>query len=171
MRCYVLMGVSGCGKTSVGERLAERRALTFIDGDALHPQANIDKMASGTPLDDADRAPWLARVGAALAETPGPVVIGCSALKRAYRDQIRAAAGAPVCFLHLAAPKEVLRARVADRPGHFMPAALLDSQFAALEALAPDETGQVIDIDQPFDKVVEDALPLIDAPATEHATK
>lgn len=154
MRCFVLMGVSGCGKSSVGEAAAARCGMTFIDGDDLHPQANIDKMASGEPLTDADREPWLEQVGQTLAETQGSVIIGCSALKRAYRDIIRTHADAPVHFLHLDAPKEVLAARVQNRPGHFMPPALLDSQFAALEHLGPDEPGVRIDIDQPFDGVI-----------------
>ncbi len=155
MRCYVLMGVSGCGKTTVGEALAKRSKLTFIDGDALHPPANIEKMASGVSLTDEDRAPWLADVGRALAHTTGPVVIGCSSLKRTYRDWIRHEAGAPVGFIHLHAPKSVLAERVAERPGHFMPPSLLDSQFATLERLEPDELGREIDIDRSFDAVVD----------------
>ncbi|MEM8786689.1 MAG: gluconokinase [Pseudomonadota bacterium] len=153
-RRYVLMGVSGCGKTSVGRALARQGALAFVDGDTLHPQSNIDKMASGVPLDDADRAPWLGHVGRVLAGHDGPVAIGCSALKRQYRDLIRREAGAAVHFVHLAAPRAVLQARVDARAGHFMPPALLDSQYAALEPLEPDESGQVIDIAQPFDQVV-----------------
>jgi len=156
-RCYVLMGVSGCGKTSVGKALARVCPVTFIDGDDLHPRANIDKMASGRPLTDRDRAPWLEQVGATLAATPGPVVIGCSALKRRYRDIIRAAVGEPVHFLHLDAPEAVLAARVDSRKGHFMPPALLKSQFDALESLGHDEPGARIDIDQPFGGVIAQA--------------
>ena len=151
------MGVSGCGKTSVGQALAERGQITFLDGDDLHPAENIAKMSRGAPLNDADRAPWLAEVGRKLAGHEGRVVIGCSALKRSYRDIIRLHAGAPVTFLHLAAPRAVLAKRVANRPGHFMPAALLDSQFAALEQLHADEAGVVISIDQPLACVVADA--------------
>lgn len=154
MRKFVLMGVSGCGKTSVGEALAEALPLRFWDGDDLHPQSNIDKMASGTPLTDEDRAPWLERVGQVLGEAEQPGVIGCSALKRSYRNIIREGAGAPVGFIHLSAPKSVLAQRVASRPGHFMPPALLDSQFAALEPLAIDEDGQQVNIDAPFETVV-----------------
>ena len=154
MRCYVLMGVSGCGKSSVGEALVKRVGIAFIDGDALHPQTNIDKMASGQPLDDQDRAPWLAEVGRALALAEGPVVVGCSALKRKYRDWIRSVAKEDVGFLHLAAPKEVLAKRVSKREGHFMPPALLDSQFAALEPLQASEMGTEIDIAQPLEHVV-----------------
>lgn len=158
MARFVVMGVSGCGKSSVGEALAEATGLTFIDGDDLHPPSNIAKMSAGTPLDDADRAPWLKAVGQALAREDGSVAIGCSALKRAYRDIIRAEAVEEVHFLHLAAPKAVLAKRVAARKGHFMPPALLDSQYAALEQLEADETGTVLDIAQPLDKVVGDAV-------------
>ncbi|MEL6265868.1 MAG: gluconokinase [Pseudomonadota bacterium] len=142
------MGVSGCGKTSVGTALAARAGVAFIDGDDLHPPANIAKMAGGTPLDDDDRAPWLRAVGRALAAAPAPAVIGCSALRRRYRDWIRAEVAEPVHFLHLDAPREVLAGRVAHRRGHFMPSGLLDSQFATLEPLGADELGRVIDIAQ-----------------------
>jgi len=151
------MGVSGCGKTSVGEALAGSTDITFIDGDDLHPAENIAKMSRGEPLNDADRAPWLAQVGGTLASQTGPAIIGCSALKRSYRDIIRRNAREPVTFLHLAAPKLVLAKRVANRPGHFMPPALLDSQFAALEQLQDDERGAVINIDQPLAGVIADA--------------
>ena len=157
MARFVVMGVSGCGKSSVGQALARKTDVTFIDGDDLHPPANISKMSSGIPLDDTDRAPWLIAVGQSLAQQDGPTAIGCSALKRAYRDIIRGEAG-QVHFLHLAAPKAVLAERVAARQGHFMPLALLDSQYAALEHLEADETGTVIDIAQPLDRVVSDAV-------------
>lgn len=154
---FVLMGVSGCGKTSVGQALAAEIGITFFDGDDLHPAENIVKMSRGEPLNDADRAPWLAEVGRVLAGHDGPIAIGCSALKRSYRDIIRENAAGPVTFLHLAAPRAVLAARVADRPGHFMPPSLLDSQFAALEALHADEQGAEVNIDQPLAAVVADA--------------
>ena len=164
MRCFVIMGVSGCGKTSVGEAIAERLPVTFIDGDALHPQSNIDKMASGRPLDDDDRAPWLQQVGERLRETGGVVAIGCSALKRSYRDIIRQTAGGPVMFLHLHAQKSVLEDRVNAREGHFMPPSLLESQFATLEMLGPDEDGKVIDIDAPLPEVIA----AVEQQVTEH---
>lgn len=157
MRCYVLMGVSGCGKSTVGAALAELCNIRYVDGDDLHPAENKAKMASGTPLNDEDRAPWLAEVGRTLATSEGPVVIGCSALKRLYRDWIRREVPEPVRFIHLDAPKSVLATRVAHRPGHFMPAALLDSQFEALEPLDDDELGTKLDIAQPFDDVVRHA--------------
>ncbi len=157
MRCYVLMGVSGCGKSSVGVALSERCGMMFIDGDDLHPQGNIDKMSRGVPLGDEDRVPWLEQVGRSLAQADGPVVIGCSALKRAYRDIIRTQAAEPVHFLHLDAPKDVLARRVSNRSGHFMPASLLDSQFAALERLQPDEQGRRVDIAKPIAQVIDAA--------------
>ncbi|WP_299297773.1 gluconokinase [uncultured Tateyamaria sp.] len=154
MRCYVLMGVSGCGKSSVGTALSATCNVTFVDGDDLHPKCNIDKMTRGTPLDDADRAPWLADVGRLMAKYDGAVVVGCSALKRRYRDWIREEVDEPVHFLHLDAPKDVLSQRVASRPGHFMPPSLLDSQFATLERLEAGEWGSEIDIARPYDEVV-----------------
>lgn len=157
MRCYVLMGVSGCGKTSVGRALASRCEMTFIDGDDLHPQANIDKMASGQPLTDGDRLPWLQGVGDRLALTTGRVAIGCSALKRRYRDIIRSRVSEPVGFVHLDAAQSVLAVRVGARAEHFMPPALLQSQFDALEGLQQDELGLRVDIDQAFDEVVAQA--------------
>jgi len=154
MRCYVLMGVSGCGKSSIGTALSVLCGMDFIDGDDLHPRRNIDKMASGVPLDDNDRSPWLETVGRVLASASGPVVIGCSALKKRYRDWIRSEVPEPVRFLHLDAPKEVLASRVAGRAGHFMPPALLESQFAVLERLSADELGAEIDIARPYESVV-----------------
>ncbi|MEX0277618.1 MAG: gluconokinase [Ruegeria sp.] len=154
MRCYVLMGVSGCGKSSVGVALSALCQMEFIDGDDLHPRVNIDKMASGQPLDDADRAPWLATVGRVMAQSSGPVVIGCSALKKKYRDWIRNEVPEPVHFLHLDAPRDVLARRVASRSGHFMPPSLLDSQFAALERLDADEWGGEIDITHSYYEVI-----------------
>lgn len=144
----VVMGVSGCGKTTVGQLLAARLGGEFLDGDALHPEANIAKMSAGTPLDDADREPWLReigdRLGAAGAEG-ATLVIGCSALKRSYRDLIRSTA-APAVFVHLHGSRMVLDGRMQARPGHFMPASLLDSQLATLQPLESDEAGRVFDI-------------------------
>ncbi|MEO1538249.1 MAG: gluconokinase [Pseudomonadota bacterium] len=154
MRCYVLMGVSGCGKSSVGTALSVTCDMDFIDGDDLHPRHNIAKMASGQPLGDDDRAPWLARVGRTLAQSSGPIVIGCSALRKTYRDWIREQVSEPVRFLHLDAAKDVVAQRVAARSGHFMPSALLDSQFDALERLDPTELGAEINIAQPYEQVI-----------------
>jgi gluconokinase len=131
------MGVSGCGKSQIGAAFAAEIGANFFDGDDLHPSANIAKMCRGEPLNDADRAPWLAMVGQKL--TLSGSVIACSALKRIYRDQIRAAADAPVCFLYLHGAHEILLSRMTSRPGHFMPTALLDSQLATLEPPDDDE--------------------------------
>ncbi len=155
MRRFVVMGVAGCGKSTVGAALAGRIGASYVDGDDLHPAANIARMSAGQPLTDDDRWPWLDRVGAALRDASGVALIGCSALKRAYRDGIRIAAAAPVGFLHLAGTREVIAARMARRSGHFMPLSLLDSQFAALEPLAADEAGATVDIAAPLDAVVD----------------
>lgn len=140
----VVMGVSSCGKSTVGEMLALKLGLPFMDGDDLHPAENIAKMESGTPLDDDDRWPWLTLVGRWLADHDGGV-IACSALKRSYRDRIREAAPDTV-FVHLHGSRELMGARMGARPGHFMPTSLLDSQFATLELLGDDEAGRVYDV-------------------------
>ena len=152
------MGVSGCGKSSVGAALAAGLSAVFIDGDDLHPQSNIEKMARGEALNDTDRAPWLNKVGTALRAFDGVCVIGCSALKRSYRDQIRDAAREPVLFVHLDGAAEVIRKRMSARGGHFMPLSLLDSQIATLQPLQPDEMSVTVDIDQHFDAVVAEIL-------------
>ncbi|HEY1134806.1 MAG TPA: gluconokinase [Nocardioides sp.] len=154
----VVMGVSGSGKSTVGAALAQRLRVPFGDADDFHPQANIDKMASGRPLDDEDRAPWLAAIGSWLADRAGTTggVVTCSALKRSYRDRIREAAPDTV-LVHLAGSREVIARRQASRPGHFMPASLLDSQFATLEPLGDDEAGVVVDVDLPVDDIVDRA--------------
>ncbi len=152
---FVIMGVSGCGKSSVGAAVAERLGMHYTDGDDLHPPANIAKMSSGTPLTDADREPWLVRVGQRLAAIDGSVVIGCSALKRSYRNIIRGRAGELVCFLYLEGSSEVLAERMSKRSGHFMPVSLLESQLATLEPPGQDETAIIADIDQPFDQLVD----------------
>ena len=153
------MGVSGCGKSSLGAALATTLALPFTDADDLHPAANRAKMAAGQPLTDADRWPWLQAVGAVLASNAG--VVACSALRRAYRDRLRDAAG-PVQFLHLVAPREVIAERLAARRGHFMPLALLDSQLATLEPLAPAE-GWTLNVNGPQEANLATALQLLRA--------
>jgi carbohydrate kinase (thermoresistant glucokinase family) len=142
----VVMGVSGSGKSLIGSGLAARRGWVFVDGDDLHPEANVAKMAAGIPLTDDDRWPWLDAVAATLAASTGGIVVACSALRRAYRDRIRRAAP-DVVFLELAGPRDLLWQRMTARPGHFMPASLLDSQLATLESLAPDEPGAVVSIE------------------------
>ncbi|MBX3100535.1 MAG: gluconokinase [Salinibacterium sp.] len=154
----VVMGVSGSGKSTVGAGIAAALGVPFIDADDLHPRANIEKMAAGIPLTDSDRWPWLALVGAALAESrESGVVVACSALKRSYRDAIRALAPS-TRFVLLTGSRELLAERMNHRPGHFMPSSLLDSQLATLEPLAADEGGVVVDIARSPEAVVEDAL-------------
>lgn len=150
----VVMGVAGSGKSTVGVALGARLAIPYRDGDDLHPPANIAKMAAGEPLTDADRWPWLDRVAAALS-ADAPLIVGCSALRRAYRDRIRAGAGGPVRFVHLAGSRAVIAARMAGRTGHFMPPSLLDSQFATLEPPGADEEAITVDVDQPLARIVD----------------
>ena len=149
----VIMGVAGCGKSSVGEGLSARLGVPYRDGDDRHAPEAVGKMRAGVPLTDADRWPWLDRVASVLA-TEAPVLVGCSALKRVYRDRIRAGAGGPVRFVHLAGSRAVIEGRMAARTGHYMPTSLLDSQFAALEAPGPDEA-VTVGIDQPLEAIVD----------------
>ncbi|MEV7677017.1 gluconokinase [Streptomyces sp. NPDC088341] len=142
----VVMGVSGTGKTTVGPLLAAALGVPYAEGDDFHPPANIAKMSAGTPLDDRDRWPWLDAIGAWAHERAGlGGVVSSSALKRAYRDRLRAAAPGAV-FLHLTGDRALIGQRLAERKGHFMPVALLDSQFAALENLEADEAGVAVDV-------------------------
>lgn len=145
----IVMGVSGCGKTTVGKGLAEALGWPFDEGDRYHPPANIAKMSAHIPLDDADRWPWLESLAEVIAihdRRRESSVLACSALKRAYRDVLRT--GAPqVRFVHMHGDKAVLAERLSRRTDHFFPADLLDSQFATLEPLQPDEDGLVVDID------------------------
>jgi carbohydrate kinase (thermoresistant glucokinase family) len=145
------MGVSGSGKSTIGAALADRLGLPFVDGDALHPLTNVERMAAGLPLTDEDRWPWLAAVGARLAE--GDVVVACSALKRSYRDAILAEEpGAR--FIHLTGSHELLGDRMQRRLDHFMPPSLLESQLATLEPLGEDEPGLAVENVGPVDAVV-----------------
>jgi gluconokinase len=150
----VVMGVSGSGKSAVGAALAQRLRVPFADADDFHPPENIAKMTAGHALDDNDRHPWLESIGKWLALHSAGGVMSCSALKRAYRDQLRRHC-ADVEFLHLSGSVETIGRRQASRPGHFMPASLLASQFATLEPLDPDERGVAIDIDQSIDAIIQ----------------
>lgn len=145
----VVMGVAGCGKSTVGALLAEQLGGQFLDADDLHTDAARQKMSAGTPLSDDDRWPWLQRVAEALTQMTaagGPGVIACSALRRSYRQAITAAAGTQVTFLHLHGTADVLNARLNARTDHFMPAGMLDSQLATLEPLDEHERGFIVDI-------------------------
>lgn len=154
----VVMGVSGAGKSTVGIALAGALGVRFVDADGLHPAANVAKMAAGTSLTDADRWPWLDLVGAALADArDSGLVVACSALKRAYRDRIRAASPG-VRFVHLDVPRTMLAERVTVRPDHFMPPSLLDSQLDTLEPLAPDEAGMLVSAVTGVDATVDAVL-------------
>ena len=150
----VVMGVSGSGKSTVGAALAKRLRVPFVDADTLHPQANVAKMAAGEPLNDDDRYPWLEKVGEWLAGHRDGGVVSCSALKRNYRDRLRMCCPR-VEFLHLSGSPELIGGRLAARSGHFMPAALLRSQFDALEPLGADEAGATVDAGQGVDAVVD----------------
>jgi gluconokinase len=151
------MGVSGSGKSTVGAALAGRLHVPFEDADDLHPEANVAKMTRGEPLDDHDRWPWLERIGEWLAAHADGGVIACSALKRKYRDQLRHHCRS-VEFLHLEGGRDLIENRQASRPGHFMPASLLTSQFETLEPLGPDERGVVVDVAGSVDAIVEGYL-------------
>ncbi|MDF3299921.1 gluconokinase [Streptomyces tropicalis] len=145
-RVVVVMGVAGTGKTTIGPLLAARLGVPYAEGDDFHPPANIAKMSAGTPLTDDDRSPWLDAIGGwahARAELGG--VVSSSALKRAYRDRLRAAAP-DLVFVHLTGDRRLIEERMGHRQGHFMPTALLDSQFATLQPLEPDETGVEVDV-------------------------
>ena len=142
-----VMGVSGSGKTTLGQAIAAHLGIAFVDGDDLHPPANVAKMTAGTPLTDEDRGPWLDRVGATLADGaahPGGVVVACSALRRAYRDRIRAAAGADLRFVFLRADESEMVARVTARTDHYMPPTLVHSQFTTLEVPDPSIESDVM---------------------------
>jgi gluconokinase len=156
----VVMGVSGTGKTTVGQAISDVTGAELLEGDDFHPQANIDKMSAGIPLDDEDRRPWLRALAAEIArlETRGrSSVTACSALRRVYRDWLRE--GYPeLFFVHLHAPYEVLLERMRRRTDHFMPPSLLQSQFDTLELLQPDEAGVVIDDSRGVEAVISDAL-------------
>lgn len=152
----VMMGVSGSGKTTVGEALAARLGVPFRDADEFHPRSNVEKMSAGIPLTDADRWPWLDAIGLAIHDTPPGegIVVSCSALKRVYRERILKTAARPVTFVHLDGPHALLAERMAGRKGHFMPPSLLDSQLATLEPLAADEPGVRVSIELPVERQV-----------------
>jgi gluconokinase len=155
----VLMGVSGSGKTAVGERLAASLGAPFLEGDDFHPQANVDKMSSGVPLDDNDRWPWLDAIAAAVKTSAEPIlIVSCSALKQSYRERLVAAAGRPLVFVFLEASRETLAARLKSRRDHFMPASLLDSQLRTLEGPVAGENAIRVSVEPPLDEVVANVV-------------
>lgn len=157
---YVMMGVSGCGKSTVGRTLATRLDLVFLDGDELHSATNIAKMARGEPLTAADREPWLRAVAADL--RPG-MVMACSALRRDCRDILREIAPTRVLFIYLHGSRDILLERMRECNGHFMPVALLDNQIATLEEPRPDELHVRVSIAPPTSEIVKEIVPLLRA--------
>lgn len=160
----IVMGVSGCGKSTLAAALGQRLGLTMVDGDDLHLSESVAKMRAGIALEDADRWPWLDRIGACLAQADAPGrVVACSALKRAYRDRIRAQAG-EVCFVFLDGTFELIDQRMRQRVGHYMQPGLLDSQFRTLEKPQADETDVIhLPITAPVEHMVTQALQALQA--------
>lgn len=158
---FVIMGVAGAGKSVIGAAFGRALGIRFLDGDDYHPPHNIEKMAAGIPLTDADRAAWLESLGAELRgahERGEGLVVACSALKRAYRDVLRRRAGAFVRFIYLRGDRQTIAARLKTRRGHFMPASLLDSQLATLEEPAPDERAWTVDVDASPEEIVQELV-------------
>jgi carbohydrate kinase (thermoresistant glucokinase family) len=157
----VVMGVAGSGKTTIASGLAETLGVPFVEGDSLHPPANVRKMASGFPLTDEDRWPWLEAIGDRMEVervTGHGVVVSCSALRHAYRDCLRKQVHGTVQFILLDGSRELIGDRMHQRKGHFMPPALLDSQFATLEKPTPDEHAVVLDISHPIPALLAEAV-------------
>ena len=154
----VVMGVSGSGKSTVGMALAERLGLAFIEGDLLHPAENVAKMSGGTPLTDEDRWPWLDRITAKLLEAENGAVASCSALKKVYRDRLRAGVGSSLRFLYLEGNDNLLALRMTSRKGHFMKAGMLASQLATLEPPVGEDDASVQDANLPVGEIVETTI-------------
>jgi gluconokinase len=155
---FVVMGVSGSGKSTLAQALASRWSVPYVEGDHLHSQDSIDKMAAGIPLTDNDRWPWLDRVGAAIEASRrgnGGAVASCSALRLVYRERLRRAAGPTLRFVLIDLPRSVLESRMTERPGHFMPPALLDSQLQTLERPVNEADVLIVDGQQPLGSTVE----------------
>ena len=166
-RHIVVMGVSGTGKTTIGQAVAEQLGAVFVEGDQFHPQANVDKMASGVPLDDDDRRPWLEALAGRIRELDEQgraSVTGCSALRRVYRDWLRES-GADLFFLHLHTDYDILLDRMSKRE-HFMPPSLLQSQFDTLEMLEPDEAGAIVDVRIGIEEVTDASMAALRAAGT-----
>lgn len=162
-RLFIVMGVAGCGKSTIGNALADQLDGTYLEGDRFHPQSNIEKMSAGIALTDQDRWPWLKIIGQEMANAEGVIFAGCSALKLAYRDLIEQEAGEGVTFIHLSGSQELIADRMAKRGGHFMPLSLLQSQFAALEPLIEREQAIIADIGGSLDEIVAHIISQIKA--------
>lgn len=168
----VVIGVAGSGKTTVARALAHRLGCPFADADDLHPPANVAKMSAGIPLTDEDRWPWLDAIAAwirARAAAGETAVVTCSALKRAYRDVLRASSSGAL-FVHLTGAPALLAARIGGRHGHFMAPSMLESQLATLEPLAPDEPGFAVDVTPPPDAIADAVLERLRAPTPDPRT-
>jgi len=152
------MGVSGSGKSTVGEKLAAALHLPFLEGDSLHPKSNVDKMASGIPLQDEDRWPWLDKIGERMAAAEQGLIVSCSSLKKSYRDRLRAAVGGQLAFVFLDGSFEVLHEHMGHRRGHFMPVTMLESQLATLESPVGEPLVFRADIVDPIEKIVAESL-------------
>ncbi|WEV68800.1 gluconokinase [Bifidobacterium sp. ESL0775] len=158
----VVMGVSGCGKTTVSEAIRDQLGFVMAEGDDFHSPANVEKMSHGIPLTDEDRWPWLKAINGWIVEHEGKresTVVSCSALKRSYRDVLRK--NVDVFFIHLVGSEHLIASRLAQRTGHYMPTSLLPSQFGDLEPLAEDEPGAAISIDATPGEVEKRAIDLI----------
>lgn len=154
----IVMGVSGSGKSTVGEKLAEALNLPFLEGDSLHPQSNVDKMVAGIPLQDEDRWPWLEQIGERLAAAHDGIVVSCSSLKKSYRDRMRTASGGPLMFVFLDGSFDILHQHMGQRTGHFMPVKMLESQLATLESPVGEALVFRADVADPIEKIVAESL-------------
>lgn len=161
LHAIIVMGVSGSGKSSIGEKIAAGLGLPFVEGDELHPASNVEKMSKGIPLTDEDRMPWLDRIGeemkASLIKSEG-IIVSCSALKRIYRDRLRLAVGGNLYFVYLEGSKELLTERMGHRKGHFMPTSLLESQLQTLEVPTGEVGVVTVDIDDTIEDIAAKAL-------------
>lgn len=157
----IVMGVSGSGKTSIGEEIARRLNMAFLEGDSLHPAANIEKMSKGIPLDDEDRMPWLDKIGEQMKSSLNrgeSLIVSCSALKRIYRERLRAAAGGKLSFVYLDGSKALLTDRMKHRTGHFMPVSLLESQLNTLEVPTGEPGVVTVDIGASVPEIAASAV-------------
>lgn len=154
----IVMGVSGSGKSTVGEQLAAALNLPFLEGDSLHPKPNVNKMASGVPLQDEDRWPWLDTIGERIMAAENGIIVSCSSLKKSYRDRLRSASNGPLLFVFLDGSFDVLYEHMGHRTGHFMPVTMLESQLATLESPVGEPFVFRADVIDPIEKIVADSL-------------